>query len=217
MQDARSVFDTLNTDYLTVHKTKEDLFWDTYMAISDDDAGFARAEEAYKNFISDPLRLASVRQALASLGNANADDATTASLRHGLKGWLALFEANIVDNDAARQLMTELIQLEADLFAKRRDLVLRHTNEAGQVEDATLSMLATNMATNRIEAAVMKWMEQINALGGSAAAIEKGFFQKSIAERSYVYQREIEQKARRIVGVNAYQSGITHPPTLLRV
>ena len=52
MQSAREVFDTLNTDYLTVHKTKEDLFWDTYMAVSSDDAGFARAEEAYKNFIS---------------------------------------------------------------------------------------------------------------------------------------------------------------------
>lgn len=153
MQDARSVFDTLNTDYLTVHKTKEDLFWDTYMAVSDDDAGFARAEEAYKNFISDPARLASVRQALASLGDASTDDTATASLRHGLKGWLALFEANIVDSDAARHLMTELIQLEADLFAKRRDLVLRHTNDAGQVEDATLSMLATNMGTNRDEAA----------------------------------------------------------------
>jgi len=153
MQDARALFDTLNTDYLAVHKTKEDLFWDTYMAVSDDDAGFARAEEAYKNFISDPARLASVRQALASLGDASTDDAATASLRHGLKGWLALFEANIVDNDAARQLMAELIQLEADLFAKRRDLVLRHTNEAGQLEDATLSMLATNMGTNRDEAA----------------------------------------------------------------
>jgi oligoendopeptidase F len=153
MQDARSVFDTLNTEYLAVHKTKEDLFWDTYMAVSDDDAGFARAEGAYKSFISDPARLASVRQALARLGDATADDGATASLRHGLKGWLALFEANIVDSDAARQLMSELIQLEADLFSKRRDLVLRHTNEAGQVEDATLSMLATNMGTNRIEAA----------------------------------------------------------------
>ena len=39
MQDARTVFDTLNTEYLIVHKTKEDLFWDTYMAVSNDDAG----------------------------------------------------------------------------------------------------------------------------------------------------------------------------------
>ena len=152
MLNARMVFDTLNTDYLAVHKTKEDLFWDTYMAVSSDDAGFARAEEAYKNFISDPARLDTVRKALASMGDADADEATVA-LRHGLKGWLALFENNIIDSDAARTMMAELIQLESGLFAKRRELVLRHTNEAGTVEDATLSMLSTNMGSNPSEEA----------------------------------------------------------------
>ena len=152
MQNARTVFDTLNTDYLAVHKTKEDLFWDTYMAISSDDAGFARAEKAYKNFISDPARLATVRQALASLGDTDADEAT-AALRHGLTGWLALFESNIIDSETARKMMAELIQLESDLFAKRRDLVLRHISEAGKLEDATLSMLSTNMGSNPSEEA----------------------------------------------------------------
>lgn len=152
MQEARALFDTLNTEYLTVHKTKEDLFWDTYMAVSNDDAGFARAEEAYKNFISDPQRLASVRSALDSLP-ASDTDAAMAELRHGLKGWLALFESNIIDSDEAREHMHALIALEADLFAKRRDLVLQHTNEAGAQEETTLSGLATNMGTNRNEAA----------------------------------------------------------------
>ena len=152
MQEARALFDTLNTEYLTVHKTKEYLFWDTYMAVSSDDAGFARAEESFKNFISDPARLASVRNALAQLPEADTDEATKA-VRHGLTGWLALFESNIVDSDAARQHMRELIQMEAELFAKRRDLVLQHINEAGELEASTLSGLATNMATNRNEAA----------------------------------------------------------------
>ena len=66
MPSPRDLFDQLNTEYSAVHKTKEDLFWSTYMATSSDDAGFARAEEAYKNFISDPARLAGVRSALAS-------------------------------------------------------------------------------------------------------------------------------------------------------
>nr|WP_295784596.1 M3 family metallopeptidase [Rhodoferax sp.] len=152
MHNARTVFDTLNADYLTVHKTKEDLFWDTYMAISSDDASFARAEEAYKNFISDPARLDTVRKALSSLDDTDADEAT-AALRHGLKGWQALFENNIIDSDAAHTMMTELIQLESDLFAKRRKMVLRHTNEAGEAEDATLSMLSTNMGSNPNEEA----------------------------------------------------------------
>ncbi|MBK6568463.1 M3 family metallopeptidase [Candidatus Aalborgicola defluviihabitans] len=147
MLSARALFDTLNTEYLTVHKTKEDLFWDTYMAVSNDDAGFTRAEEAYKNFISDPKRLAAVRQALASLPDTHSD-AGIAELRHGLQGWLALFEANIIDSDEARAAMHQLIQMESALFAKRRDLVLHHINEAGEEEEASLSGLSTNMGTN---------------------------------------------------------------------
>jgi oligoendopeptidase F len=155
MPSARDVFDTLNTDYLTVHKTKEDLFWDTYMAVSSNDAGFARAEESFQTFISDPVKLATVRTALASMDttdNENADE-DSAALRRGLSGWLALFESNIIDSDAARQVMAKLIQLESDLFIKRRDLVLQHINEAGQLETASLSGLATNASTNRNEAA----------------------------------------------------------------
>lgn len=151
MHDARALFDQLNTEYLTVHKAKEDLFWDTYMAVSNDDAAFASAEEKYKAFISDPVRLAQVRQALAALPVT--DDAANGSLRHGLNGWRALFESNIIDNDTARQLMRELIAMETALFAKRRELVLRHTNETGATEETTLSGLATNLSTNPSEAA----------------------------------------------------------------
>ena len=54
--EARAFFNQLNRDYVAVHVAKEDLFWETYMAISDDHAGFARAEQAYKAFVSDPSR-----------------------------------------------------------------------------------------------------------------------------------------------------------------
>ncbi len=151
MTTPQHLFDTLNSDYLAVHKAKEDLFWATYMATSDDHAGFAKAEEAYKAFISDPARLAQVRAALAELP-ADGGDAATQALRHGLKGWLALFEANIVDSDEARQLMRELIAMEAELFAKRRELKLRHVDESGQEVDATLGTLSTNLGTNPVEA-----------------------------------------------------------------
>jgi oligoendopeptidase F len=152
MTSPRELFDSLNTEYSAVHKTKEDLFWSTYMATSNDDAGFARAENAYKNFISDPVRLAAVRQALAELPASDTDE-TAGSLKRGLQGWLALFECNIIDSEEARGLMAELIQLESDLFAKRRDLVLEHIGESGIAEAATLNTLATNMATNAHESA----------------------------------------------------------------
>jgi len=152
MTSPRELFEQLNRDYLTVHKTKEDLFWDTYMAISDDHAGFARAEQAYKDFISSPERLAAVRQALAELAAAP-DCGDKAALQKGLAGWQALFECNILDSDTAREQMRELIDMESALFAKNRQHALTHLNEQGVREEATLGMLLTNMATNPDEAA----------------------------------------------------------------
>jgi methylmalonyl-CoA mutase N-terminal domain/subunit len=55
-------------------------------------------------------------------------------------------------------------------------------------------------------------------MGGAIAAIEKGFFQKEIADSSYKYQKEIDEKKRTIVGVNDYQiQKEKYPIKLLRV
>jgi oligoendopeptidase F len=150
LEHARIYFDELNGVYNAVHKTKEDLFWATYMAISDDQAGFARAERAYKDFISDPDRLKATRDYVARLQPLPTNQARDALL-HGLKGWLAVFEANIIDNDEGHALMRDIIDAEAALFASKRDFQPRHINEQGESEVASLSMLATNQATNPVE------------------------------------------------------------------
>src|SRR6478609_5045299 len=67
MQSAREYFDYLNHAYVAVHRTKEDLFWATYMATSDDHAAFAPAEGAYKEFIGDPAKLTKTRDELAAV------------------------------------------------------------------------------------------------------------------------------------------------------
>ena len=67
MQSAREYFDFLNHSYVAVHKAKEDLFWTTYMATSDDHAEFARSEAAYKEFIGDPAKLTRTRDELAEV------------------------------------------------------------------------------------------------------------------------------------------------------
>lgn len=59
--------------------------------------------------------------------------------------------------------------------------------------------------TNRIEAQAYEYFRRIEALGGMLPAIEKGFFQSEISDAAYRYQREIDEKKRRIVGVNAYK------------
>jgi methylmalonyl-CoA mutase N-terminal domain/subunit len=60
--------------------------------------------------------------------------------------------------------------------------------------------------TDKIEERALKYIEQIDKMGGAVAAIEKGFMQREITESSYRFQREIEAKKRVIVGINDYVS-----------
>src|SRR4051812_16885018 len=151
VQSARAFFDALNRDYIAVHKAKEDLFWATYMGMSNDDAGFASAERAYKDFISDPARLIETRTHVSRL-EAGTPGPERDALLHGLQGWKALFEAHVIEGAEGRRLMHEIVEAEAALFAMRRAFVPRHVNERGETEDATLGALLTNQLTNPVEA-----------------------------------------------------------------
>jgi methylmalonyl-CoA mutase N-terminal domain/subunit len=55
---------------------------------------------------------------------------------------------------------------------------------------------------------------RVDALGGAVAAIETGFLSREIDESAYVAQRELEQKERLVVGVNAFRSEADPPPVL---
>ncbi len=58
--------------------------------------------------------------------------------------------------------------------------------------------------TNRMEESAYEYFHRIEAMGGVIPAIEKGFFQRQIADAAYSYQREIDEKRRIIVGVNNF-------------
>jgi methylmalonyl-CoA mutase N-terminal domain/subunit len=58
--------------------------------------------------------------------------------------------------------------------------------------------------TNKMEERATEYIDRIDAMGGVASAIERGFFQKEIADSAYKYQKEIESKQRTLVGVNDY-------------
>lgn len=58
--------------------------------------------------------------------------------------------------------------------------------------------------TNKMEAKAEEYFDKIDDLGGVIPAIEKGYIQNEISKAAYVYQREIEENERIIVGVNDY-------------
>jgi hypothetical protein len=151
MERAREYFNQLNHAYLTVHRTKEDLFWTVYMATSSDHEALARAETDYKAFISDPARLAETRTHLARV-RALPPGTERDALVHGLSGWLAFFESHVIDSAEGRDAMRAIVDREAALFAEKRAHEPRHINDRGESEVASLPALATNLATNRVEA-----------------------------------------------------------------
>ncbi len=59
--------------------------------------------------------------------------------------------------------------------------------------------------TDKMEEETYRYFERVEKLGGVIPAIEKGFFQREIAEAAYRYQKEIDKKQRTIVGVNDYK------------
>jgi len=59
--------------------------------------------------------------------------------------------------------------------------------------------------TDKMVEETYKYFDRVEKLGGVIPAIEKGFFQREIAESAYRYQKEIDEKERIMVGVNKYQ------------
>jgi methylmalonyl-CoA mutase N-terminal domain/subunit len=59
--------------------------------------------------------------------------------------------------------------------------------------------------TDDIEAAARDYIERIEEMGGTLAAIERGFIQSEIQNAAYQYQRAVEERRQIVVGVNKFQ------------
>jgi methylmalonyl-CoA mutase N-terminal domain/subunit len=94
---------------------------------------------------------------------------------------------------------------DAVTIALRTQQIIAEESGAANTVDPLGGSFFVEAQTNRIEAQAYEYFRRIEALGGMLPAIEKGFFQGEIADAAYLYQQEIDQCARKIVGVNAYQ------------
>lgn len=152
MKKPQDYFNALNHDYLNVHKTKENLFWQNYMGTGDENisAEFSAAETAYKRFIAEPSRLSELRELISGLEKQTLDDDGKALL-HGLQGWYRFFDCNAIEDSKAQALLDEIIQAESALYAKRKQHRLTHINAKGERVNASLGELLTNQATNENE------------------------------------------------------------------
>jgi methylmalonyl-CoA mutase N-terminal domain/subunit len=93
---------------------------------------------------------------------------------------------------------------EAVTVALRTQQLIAHESGVTDTIDPLGGSYFVEALTNEMEERVMSYIDKIESMGGVIAGIEKGFFQKEIADSAYKYQKEVERHERTVVGVNDY-------------
>jgi methylmalonyl-CoA mutase N-terminal domain/subunit len=102
-------------------------------------------------------------------------------------------------------------------LALRTQQVIAHETGVVNTIDPLGGSYYVEDLTNRLEAEAYEYFERIRKLGGVIPAIKENFFQREIADASFRYQHEVEQKQRIVVGVNRYQHEDEEPLEILKI
>ena len=102
-------------------------------------------------------------------------------------------------------------------IALRTQQIVAFESGAPDTVDPLAGSYFVESLTNEVEAAALKLIEKIDAMGGSVAAIEQGFIQDEIAKSAYEYQRQIESGEKIIVGVNKFQTNEKNTIPVFRI
>src|SRR5207344_783758 len=71
--------------------------------------------------------------------------------------------------------------------------------------------------TDEMEAAAYGYFRRIDELGGMVEAIKRNFPQREIADASFTYQQEVDERRRIVVGVNDYVTDDEEPTPILKI
>ncbi len=110
--------------------------------------------------------------------------------------------------DEALALPTE----ESARIALRTQQVIAHETGVANTVDPVGGSYAIEELTDRIEEGALRLLDEIDALGGTLVAIERGFIQRQIQESAYKAQLAIDSGAAIIVGVNRFPNGSGEAP-----
>ncbi|MDQ6746933.1 MAG: methylmalonyl-CoA mutase family protein, partial [Candidatus Dormibacteraeota bacterium] len=94
----------------------------------------------------------------------------------------------------------------ARIALRTQQLVAYESGAANTVDPFGGSYFMEDL-TRQMEQGAEDYFRRIEEIGGVLPAIEAGFFQQEIADASFRYQAEMEQRQRVVVGVNDFTGG----------
>ncbi len=106
---------------------------------------------------------------------------------------------------------------EAARLALRTQQILAHESGVTETPDPLAGSYYVETLTDELERAAWGELEEIEALGGTIAAIDHGYQQLRIQESAYLVQRRIESGDQVVVGVNRFQDELGVTPPIQRI
>ena len=115
--------------------------------------------------------------------------------------------------DEALALPTE----EAVTVALRTQQIIAAESGAANTADPLGGSWFVEKLTDEMEAAAYGYFARIDELGGMVEAIRRNFPQREIADASFTYQREVDERRRIVVGVNDFVHEDEEQMAILRI
>jgi methylmalonyl-CoA mutase N-terminal domain/subunit len=115
--------------------------------------------------------------------------------------------------DEALSLPTE----ESARLALRTQQVIAYETGVAREPDPLGGSYWVEELTSKIERGAKDYIDRIDGMGGTLAAIERGYIQGEIQNAAYAAQQEVERGERIVVGVNKFRLEEEKPPITFRV
>jgi methylmalonyl-CoA mutase N-terminal domain/subunit len=115
--------------------------------------------------------------------------------------------------DEALSLPTE----ESARLALRTQQIIAHESGVTNTADPLGGSHHIEQLTEEIESGARQYLDRIDALGGTLAAIESGYVQNEVHNAAYQYQQAVERGDAVVVGVNRFKQDEAEPPATFRL
>jgi methylmalonyl-CoA mutase N-terminal domain/subunit len=115
--------------------------------------------------------------------------------------------------DEALGLPTE----ESARLALRTQQIIAHESGVTNTADPFGGSQYIEELTDKIEQGAREYIHRIDAMGGTLAAIEKGYMQNEIHNAAYEYQQQVERGEAVVVGVNRFKQAAAESPSAFRL
>jgi methylmalonyl-CoA mutase N-terminal domain/subunit len=95
---------------------------------------------------------------------------------------------------------------ESAQIALRTQQIIAYESGVTKVPDPFGGSIYIEQRTDEIEAGARAYIERIDGMGGTLAAIERGFIQSEIQNAAYEYQKAVEEGRQVVLGVNRFKT-----------